>query len=98
MPSQKAGAVEEPVEKPGRMAEERGMFLQINVDAAEGDAIDALVLLVGPQRRVKRRKQGVFAEISQSGDQRVAVQATAAIHAAGPGDEIDDFHESRKCK
>ena len=60
-PTQQAGTVEKTVERPRRVAEDRGMLLQVDVDAAEGDAIDADVLLVGAQRRVHRGQQAILA-------------------------------------
>ena len=74
------------------MAKQRPALLQIDVDAAEGDAADGHALLVGPQRRIERGQEHVRAGRPQGGGQRVAMQATAAIHRAGAGGKVDDFH------
>ena len=60
-PAQQRRGVEEAVEEPGRMAEQAPFLLQIDVDAAEEDALLADVFLVGADRRVAGDEQGVVA-------------------------------------
>ena len=65
-------------------------LLQIDVDAAEEDALLADVLLVGADGRVGGDEQGVVAAARQGGDQRVVVHAAAAEHAGGAGGDVGD--------
>ena len=69
------------------------MLLQIDVDAAEGDAV---VGDVSPRRSAS----GVYSGASstspprraQGRGQRVAVQATAAVHRSRAGGKVNDLH------
>ncbi len=84
----------EPAVEPSRcVAEERDFLLQVGVDAAEEDAVEADVGFVGADRRVDRHKNDLFAKLQQSGGERVVVQTTAAVHACGTGGEIGDFYD-----
>ena len=69
-----AGAVEQPVEEPGRVAEQPALLLQVDVDAAEEDAVLADVVLVGADRRVGRDQQGVVARAA-AGRRRACCRA-----------------------
>ena len=60
-PIEQPRPVEKAIEKPGRVPEYGRVLLQIDVDAAESDAIDGDVFFVGPQRRVERGQQHVAA-------------------------------------
>ncbi len=55
-PAEQGRAVQQAVQPPGRVAEQSPTLLQMDVDAAEGDAILGDALLIGPQRRVERRQ------------------------------------------
>src|SRR5207247_7933507 len=93
-PAQQARRIDYVVEEPRCMTKERRFLLQIDVDAAEEDALLADVVLVGADRRVERDKQGVVPRSGQSGRQGVVVHATAAEHAGGTGGNVGDFHGS----
>src|SRR5205809_4515233 len=74
------------------MPEQRELLLQVNVDAAEEDALQADVGLVGAGRRIRRNEEGVVPHRDEARDQRVVVQAAAAIHARGAGSDVGDTH------
>ena len=67
-------------------------LLEVDVQPPIGHPIDALVVLVGPQGRVQRRQDRVFARLADRGSQRIALQATAAIHVAGAAGQVKDSH------
>lgn len=90
--AQQGRGVEEPIEQPRRVAEKRAGLLEIDVDAAVVDMRRAGVGLVGADGRVERDEDGVAALRAQRGGQPAIVQATAAVHARGPGGEMDDSH------
>ena len=89
---QQARMIQQPIHPPRRAAKHRELLLQIDVDAAEEHAANADVRLVGPERRVGRHQQHVFAQIQERGGQRVVVQTTAAVHARRSGRDVGDLH------
>ena len=64
-PAQQPRGVEQAVEEPGRVAEQAELLLQVDVDAAEEDALLADVLLVGADGRVGRDEQRVVARAAR---------------------------------
>ena len=90
--------VEQAIEHPRRATEDAKALLEIDVHAAKGDPRQGNVLVVGPQGRVQRGQKDVAARRAEGRGQRVAVQATAAIHRAGAGGEVNDLHGFQRKK
>ena len=91
-PAQHRGEVEEAIDEPGRVAEQGELLLEVDVDAAEEDALLADVLLVGADGGVGRHEQRLVAGPGEGGHERVVAHARAAEHAGGPGGDVDDPH------
>src|SRR5262249_39623971 len=85
---------EQAIEEPGRMAKQTEFLLQINVDAAQEDALVADVRLIGAQRRVGGDKERIVSLTDEGGRQGVVVQAGAAEHPAGSCRDVGDLHGS----
>src|SRR5262249_35637061 len=89
-----ARRIEQAVEQPGSMAKKGELLLQIDVDAAEKDALLADIRLVGRDRCIRRNEQRIVALALQLGDERVVVHAAAAVHPGGAGGDVGDAHGS----
>src|SRR5262249_52829680 len=85
-------AVQESIEKPGRLAEQANLLLEIDIDAAEEDTTLADVGFIGSNGRVRRNEEGVVALCDESGHQRVIVHAAAAEHAGSAGGDVRNPH------
>src|SRR5262249_56490663 len=90
-PAQQTTAVEQAVEGPGSVAEQGELLLQVDVDAAEEDALLADVRLVGADGGVRRDQQDVVALADEFRSKSVVVHAAAAVHARGTGGDITDL-------
>ncbi len=95
-PTQQPRGIEQPIDEPGRVAEQREPFLQVDVDAAEQNAFLADVGLVGADGRVGGNEKHFGAELQHRGGQRVVVQAGSAVHASCAGAQIDDLRPARR--
>ena len=65
-PVQQHGAIEQPVQRPGRAREQARALLEVDVDRAEEDAVDADVLLVGTDGGVRGDQRYLVPELLQS--------------------------------
>ncbi len=74
------------------MAEDGRGVLEVDVDGAVEDAVDADVRLVGADRRVDRHQRHVVPQADQRSRERVVVDAGAAEHAGGTGGDVGDLH------
>ena len=86
-----ARVVEPAVEEGGKVAEERNLLLEVDIDPAEEDLVDGAILLVDADGGVERQQGDIPPERGEAGGESVVAQAATAIHAAGAGGEVDDF-------
>ncbi len=86
-----ARTVEPAVESGGQMPEERDLLLKENVDPSEEDLVDGPILPIDADGRVERQQRHLPAERGEASGEGIVPQATAAVHAAGTGGEVDDF-------
>ena len=84
--------VQQAIQKPWRASEELPTLLQIDIHTTEGHVFQAVVCFIGPKRHVHGQQQSVDARLAERADERVALQATAAVHAAGPGHQVKNSH------
>src|SRR5438067_1725863 len=78
------------------MAKQRGLLLQIDIDAAIENLVFADILFVGADGRVEGDQDNVAAGTAQRRDQRVVAHAASAVHASSAGGEIGYLHGRKK--
>ena len=91
-PTDHPGAIPQTIEKPRRVAKEGPTLLQIDVHAPVGQVAAADIFFVGPQGRVDGDQQHIRAGRQQGRRQCVALHAASAVHGAGAGGKVHDFH------
>src|SRR5260370_28147003 len=75
-----------------RLPEERGLLLQIEVDAGEKKRrARALILFLQRQRQIDGNQLDLMAKLPKLLYQRIIAETISAIHCAGPGGNLNDI-------
>jgi hypothetical protein len=80
------------------VAKEPELLLEVDVDAAEEDAILADVGFVCANGSVGRDEDRVMPEFAERGDECVVAQTTAALHPGRAGGDGSDAHPDPHCE
>ena len=74
----------------------RQALIQIDIDAAHRQPVDADVLFVGPQRRIDGGQKDIGPRLAKCRRQRVAVHAASAVHRTCAGNQVNDLHAGKR--